>query len=119
MADQIHKSGAISKPILSRDIYLGAIPWVVLQLALVAVVIFWPESVTYFLDKEAEINTDDVRIEMQIEDLGSDPVSPVLPDASPAEEGAEMPAPMPEAEADPAQAVKDALESAAQPASTR
>lgn len=73
VADQIHKSGAIQKPILSRDIYLGAIPWVVMQLLLVAVVIFWPESVTHWLDKPPPVNTDDVRIEMQIEDMGRDP----------------------------------------------
>lgn len=73
VGDQIYKNGAIAKPILSRDIYLGAIPWVVMQLMLVAVVIFWPESVTYWLDKEQQINTDDVRIEMKIEDTGGDP----------------------------------------------
>jgi TRAP-type mannitol/chloroaromatic compound transport system permease large subunit len=27
------------------------VPWVVLQLVLVAVVILWPSSVTYWLDK--------------------------------------------------------------------
>lgn len=82
VADQIHKSGAITRPIASRDIYLGAIPWVVMQLMLVAVVIFWPQSVTYWLDKEAKVNTDDVKIEMQIEDTGEAPAT---------EEGAEAP----------------------------
>ena len=77
IADQIHKNGAIPKPIESRDIYLGAIPWVVMQLMLVAVVIFWPESVTYWLDKEQAVNVDDVKIEMQIEDTGSDLAPPV------------------------------------------
>ncbi|AWI53707.1 C4-dicarboxylate ABC transporter [Aquabacterium olei] len=82
VADQIHKSGAITRPIASRDIYLGAIPWVVMQLMLVAVVIFWPQSVTYWLDKDAKVNTDDVKIEMQIEDTGEAPAT---------EEGAEAP----------------------------
>ena len=125
VADQIYKSGAVSKPILSRDIYLGAIPWVVMQLVLVAVVIFWPESVTAFLDKEAAVNTDDVHIEMQIEDQGNDPVTLSVPDGSQAsspEDGAgagDVPVPAPEA--DPAQALKEALEPQApnQPASTR
>jgi hypothetical protein len=49
---------------------------------LVAVVIFWPQSVTYWLDKEAKVNTDDVKIEMQIEDTGEAPET---------EEGAEAP----------------------------
>ena len=42
-----------------------------MQLMLVAIVIFWPESVTHWLDKESVVNTDDVRIEMQIEDTGA------------------------------------------------
>jgi tripartite ATP-independent transporter DctM subunit len=40
----------------SSDIYWGAIPWVVLQLLLVAIVVFWPESVTTFLDKPVEVD---------------------------------------------------------------
>ncbi|WP_236651016.1 TRAP transporter large permease [Aquabacterium fontiphilum] len=86
VADQIHKSGAISQPIASRDIYLGAIPWLAMQLLLVAVLIFWPESVTYWLDKEAAVNVDDVTIDMQIEDMGGDPLS--LP-TEPGEDGTE------------------------------
>ncbi|MDO9271746.1 MAG: TRAP transporter large permease subunit [Rugosibacter sp.] len=71
IADQIFKSGAIPRPIESRDIYLGAIPWVVMQLMLCAVVIFWPGSVTYWLDKEQTVNTDEVKMDMQIEDTGA------------------------------------------------
>ena len=78
IADQIHKSGAIPRPIESKDIYLGAIPWVVMQLMLVAVVIFWPGSVTYWLDKEEVVNTDDVKIEMKIEDTGVEDMPPVM-----------------------------------------
>lgn len=33
----------------TRDIYLGAIPWLCLQLVLVGITIAWPESVTYWL----------------------------------------------------------------------
>jgi len=85
VADQIHKSGAISKPIASRDIYLGAIPWVVMQLILVAVVIFWPQSVTHWLEKEQVVNPDSVEIEMQIQDMGMpepDVPSPLPEDAA-------------------------------------
>jgi len=101
VADQIYKSGAIAKPIQSRDIYLGAIPWVLMQLGLVAIVIFWPESVTYWLDKEQAVNTDDVRIEMKIDDTGAPPDVP--------DEAASVPVPEPQADNDPAQAVKDAM----------
>ncbi|WP_133609617.1 TRAP transporter large permease [Aquabacterium commune] len=103
VADQIHKSGAIAKPIQSKDIYLGAIPWVLMQLSLVAMVIFWPESVTYWLDKEAVVNTDEVHIEMKIDDTGA-------PEDVPAEVPVEVPsAPEAQGDSDPAQAVKDAL----------
>ncbi len=51
----------------SSDIYWGAIPWVVLQLMLVAIVIFWPSSVTYWLDKGPQI--DPSKIEIRIPSL--------------------------------------------------
>jgi len=99
IGDQIFKNKAIERPVLSKDIYLGAIPWVLMQLALVAVVIVWPESVTYWLDKEVKVNTDDVKIEMKIEDTGSD----VAPDMPAPEAAAAMAS---EPDADPADTVK-------------
>ena len=41
--------GIAPKEVKSSDIYYGAIPWVMMQLILVAIVIFWPGSVTYWL----------------------------------------------------------------------
>jgi hypothetical protein len=43
---------------------MGAIPWVALQLMLVVVVIFFPQTVTVFLDKEQAIDIDKVKIEV-------------------------------------------------------
>ncbi|MFS8038650.1 TRAP transporter large permease [Xanthobacter sp. AM11] len=43
--------GVAPRSVKSSDIYWGAIPWVVMQLLLVVIVIVWPQSVTYFLDK--------------------------------------------------------------------
>jgi len=116
IADQIHKNGAIPRPIESKDIYLGAIPWVLMQLMLVAVVIFWPGSVTYWLDKEEVVNTDDVKIEMKIEDTGGADAAPAMPGssasaASAAEPG--LPAPDAGDDLDPTRAVQDALGKAA------
>ena len=51
IADSLFKTGALPKKVESRDIYLGAIPWVVMQLLLVLIVIFVPQTVTIFLDK--------------------------------------------------------------------
>ncbi len=56
--------GIAPKEVKSSDIYLGAIPWVGLQLFLVAVLIFWPGMVTMWLDKELNIDIDKVRIEV-------------------------------------------------------
>jgi tripartite ATP-independent transporter DctM subunit len=51
IADTLFKNGSLPKKVESSDIYLGAIPWVVMQLILVAIVIFFPQTVTVFLDK--------------------------------------------------------------------
>jgi len=64
ISDTLFKSGAIPEKVKSRDIYLGAIPWVLLQLVLVVIVIFVPQTVTVFLDKEQKIDIDKVQIEM-------------------------------------------------------
>ena len=37
------------KEVKTRDIYWGAFPWIGLQLLLVAIMIFWPETVTYWI----------------------------------------------------------------------
>ena len=73
IADTLFKDKRIPVPVKSSDIYMGAIPWVVMQVILVFVVIFVPQSVTMFLDKEAVIDIDKVVIEM--------PSESALPDA--------------------------------------
>ena len=47
--------GVAPKEVKSSDIYWGALPWVGLQLVMVAVVIAFPALVTTFLDKPATI----------------------------------------------------------------
>jgi tripartite ATP-independent transporter DctM subunit len=64
ISDTLFKEGRIAKPISSKDIYMGAIPWVIMQLILVVVVILVPQTVTVFLDKEEKIDLDKVVIEM-------------------------------------------------------
>jgi hypothetical protein len=87
IADTLFKEGRLSKPILSNDIYLGAIPWVIMQLLLVVVVIFVPQSVTFFLDKEQKVDIDSVVIELPADESNPDnnadksvdvPVGPVV-----------------------------------------
>ncbi|OUM03518.1 TRAP transporter large permease [Variovorax sp. JS1663] len=64
ISDTLFKNGALPRKIESRDIYLGAVPWVGLQLLLVAIVIFFPQTVTVFLDKKVEVDVDKVKLEM-------------------------------------------------------
>jgi tripartite ATP-independent transporter DctM subunit len=45
--------GIAPPEVKSRDIYLGSIPWIILQLILVGIVIIWPESVTYWISADA------------------------------------------------------------------
>ncbi len=64
IADTLFKDGKLPKPVKSNDIYMGAIPWVIMQLVLVVIVIFVPQTVTMFLDKEVKVDVDKVIIDM-------------------------------------------------------
>ena len=85
IADTLFKEKRIPEAIKSNDIYLGAIPWVGMQMILVGVVIFFPQTVTVFLDKEVVIDIDKVKIEIPVETpdsvtapagAASDPLAP-------------------------------------------
>jgi len=69
IADTLFKDKRIPEAVKSNDIYLGAIPWVCMQVILVGIVIFVPQSVTMFLDKEVVIDIDKVKIEMPAEEV--------------------------------------------------
>ena len=56
------------KEIKSSAIYWGAIPWVVLQVIMVAIVIFWPGLVTAFLDKPSNVDPNSIKIEVPASD---------------------------------------------------
>jgi len=84
ISDQVYKSKAIERPILSKDIYIGAFPWVLMQLTLVAVVIAWPGSVTYWLDKEEKVDVDKAAEMLQQMGVRRE----ATPDAPPASEPA-------------------------------
>jgi len=70
--------GIAPKEVKSSDIYWGAIPWVILQLILVAIVIFWPECVTYWLDKGTGVDPSTVKIEVPLPDLPDDEAAPIF-----------------------------------------
>ncbi len=62
ISDTLFKNNAIPAKVESRDIYLGSIPFIVLQLILVAVVIAFPQTVTALLDKKVEVDIDKVEM---------------------------------------------------------
>jgi tripartite ATP-independent transporter DctM subunit len=48
----------------SSDIYWGAIPWVLMQVILVIIVIYWPNSVTYWVSR-TKVDPTNVKIDIQ------------------------------------------------------
>ncbi|MDO9412338.1 MAG: TRAP transporter large permease subunit [Pseudolabrys sp.] len=54
--------GIAPKSVKTSDIYWGAIPWVCLQIILVVILIFWPASVTYFIDKKSNVDPSTIQI---------------------------------------------------------
>src|SRR5882757_1209878 len=61
--------GIAPPSIKTSEIYWGAIPWVVLQVILVVIVILWPQSVTYWIDRGTGIDPSKVKIEIPEPDL--------------------------------------------------
>jgi tripartite ATP-independent transporter DctM subunit len=61
--------GIAPASIKSTEIYWGAIPWVVLQVILVVIVIFWPGSVTYWLGRTTGVDPSKINIEIQQPDM--------------------------------------------------
>ena len=70
--------GIAPKEVLTKDIYLGAIPWLFLQIILVGIVILWPESVTYWLDQGTGVDPSTVRIDVPMPDLPEDGAIPTF-----------------------------------------
>ena len=63
--------GIAPPSIKTSDIYWGAIPWVFLQVILVVIVIFWPGSVTYWLDSGPSIDPVKIKIEIPMPDVAA------------------------------------------------
>jgi tripartite ATP-independent transporter DctM subunit len=61
--------GIAPASVKTSDIYWGAVPWVVLQVILVVIVILWPGSVTYWIDRPSNIDPKSLQIDVPIPDL--------------------------------------------------
>jgi tripartite ATP-independent transporter DctM subunit len=57
--------------IKTTDIYWGAIPFVGIQIVMVALVILFPQMVTFGLDQEIKVDLDSVRIDMPASNYGN------------------------------------------------
>ena len=65
ISDTLYKNKSLPRKVESSDIYMGAIPFIVIQLILVAIVIFFPQTVTIFLDKEKVVDLDKASSQLQ------------------------------------------------------
>jgi TRAP-type mannitol/chloroaromatic compound transport system permease large subunit len=61
--------GVAPPTVRTADIYWGAVPWIALQVILVAILIYWPQSVTYWIDRGPKIDPSKVQIELPMPDL--------------------------------------------------
>ena len=61
--------GVAPKEVKSSDIYWGALPWIGLQLMMVAIVIAFPVMVTGLLEKPLNVDLSKVKIEVPLTDL--------------------------------------------------
>jgi tripartite ATP-independent transporter DctM subunit len=95
IADTLFKEKRIPVAIKSNDIYLGAIPWVFMQLLLVTIVIFVPQTVTVFLDKAEVVDLDKVKIEIPVDEGATPPA-----DAASGAPGTDPLVPVPEPSSD-------------------
>ena len=71
ISDTLFKNGSIPRKVESKDIYMGSIPWVLMQLVLVVVVIFFPATVTSFLDKPVVVDESKATELLQQVDMGT------------------------------------------------
>jgi tripartite ATP-independent transporter DctM subunit len=69
--------GIAPPTVKTTEIYWGAIPWVVLQVIRVLIVILWPQSVTYWIERAPKFDPSQINIDLPLPpppDL--DPIGP-------------------------------------------
>ena len=76
--------------IKTTDIYWGAIPFVGIQIIMIALVILFPQMVTFGLDQEIKVDLDSVRIDMPISDYGNPSITSGMESSPESETAAEQ-----------------------------
>ncbi|HJV28495.1 MAG TPA: TRAP transporter large permease subunit [Aromatoleum sp.] len=96
-------TGKLTAPIKTMQIYWGAVPFVLIQIVMVALVIIFPQLVTTGLGEQTKVNVEDIQIEVPPD--SSMPEEPVIIDGG---EGAKE-GETPPAEDDATKALEKAL----------
>ena len=118
IADTLFKNGRLPRNVESKDIYIGAIPWVIMQLILVGVVIAFPQTVTAFLDKEVAVDIDKAGKQLEQMEGGSSAATQADPAATPSAGGpatAASAAADGTADVDPMKALEESMKTDAAP----
>ena len=88
ISDTLFKNKVLPAKVESKDIYMGSIPFIVLQLILVGIVIAFPQTVTVFLDKKVVLDIDKVEMPMgapnEDQKDGQQAIDELFPSARPA-----------------------------------
>jgi TRAP-type mannitol/chloroaromatic compound transport system permease large subunit len=96
-------------PVTTMQIYWGAVPFVLIQVVMVALIIFIPTIVSSGLDKTEKVDLDQVQKQMDADNKAS--AMPEAPTAEMPQEGASAPAGDGKlAEDDPMKAMQDAMD---------
>ncbi|MEO8386942.1 MAG: TRAP transporter large permease subunit [Polaromonas sp.] len=107
-ADRV--TGKLIQPVTTMQIYWGAVPFVLIQIVMVSLIIFFPGIVSSGLDKAEKIDLDKVQLQMEAESRAGQTPEVTVPEP---EAGAPAPgleaAPPPAAEDDPMKAMQDSL----------
>jgi TRAP-type mannitol/chloroaromatic compound transport system permease large subunit len=101
--DRITKK--LIQPVTTMQIYWGAVPFVVIQVVMVGLIIFFPGIVSNGLDKAEKIDLEKVQLQMEAESRAAEPPAVALPEAgasAPAGESAP-------AEDDPMKAMQESM----------
>jgi hypothetical protein len=109
ISDTLFKNGALPRKVESKDIYLGAIPWVLMQLVLVGIVIFFPQTVTVFLDKPVVVDTESATKILQGMGAGAEAQEAASAASSASAAEGAQPAASAAAEEDPMKALEESM----------
>ncbi|MEY4737146.1 MAG: hypothetical protein RL302_1465 [Pseudomonadota bacterium] len=102
-------TGKKIQPVTTMQIYWGAVPFVIIQVVMVALIIFVPTIVSSGLDKEEKVDLDQVQMQMDADSKTAE--TPETPAADAPQGGASAPAgDAKTAEDDPMKALQDSLD---------